>query len=137
MESVALTQIGRTEPRPLRRRALCEIVEARMQELFHLVKKELLRADCMEKMTAGVVLTGGGARLHGSIECAAEVLKAPVRLGLPSGVGGLADAAGGPEFATAVGLVRWAIRAEDAGRPSQQAGALQQLSRFLSRLRPR
>ncbi|MBM3496541.1 MAG: cell division protein FtsA, partial [Armatimonadetes bacterium] len=137
VESVGLTQIGRTEPRPLRRRALCDIIEARMQELFHLVKKELLRADCTERMTAGVVLTGGGSLLPGVLECASEILQGPVRLGRPSGVGGLADAAGGPEFSTAVGLVRWAVRSEDVARPAQQGGALNQITRFFSRFRPR
>jgi cell division protein FtsA len=135
-ESVGLTQIGRTEPRPLRRRALCEIIEARMQELLQLVKKELTRADCMKRLTAGVVLTGGGSLLHGTIECAGNILRVPVRLGVPTGVGGLSDAVATPDCSTAVGLVRYAIRMEEAARTTQQASVWQHVAALFSRFRP-
>ncbi len=136
-ESVGLTQIGRTEPRPLRRRALCAIIEARVQELLQMVKKELVRANCTEKMRAGVVLTGGGSLLHGMSDCATEILQAPVRLGIPTGVGGLADAVAGPEFSTAVGLIRYAIRAEENARPVKQTSVLKHMSKWFGRFKPR
>ncbi len=110
-DSVPVVQIGRTEPRPLKQRALCEIVEARMQELFQLVQKEIARAGCAGKIAAGVVLTGGGSQLAGTIECANEIMRVPVRLGRPSGVLGLADVVYSPVFATAVGLVQYGVRA--------------------------
>lgn len=136
-ESVELTQIGRTHPRPLRRQAVCAIIEARMQELLQLVKKELVRANCIERMRAGVVLTGGGSLLHGVPDCAAEILQAPVRLGTPIGVGGLADAVAGPEYSTAVGLVRYAMRAEATAHPSRHAGVWKWVSKLFGRFRPR
>jgi cell division protein FtsA len=56
------------------------------------------------------VVTGGGARLLGTIDAAQGVFESSVRLGLPTGFGGLSDRVSGPSFATAVGLVRWGAR---------------------------
>lgn len=134
-ESVPITQIGRTEPRLLRRRALCEIIEARMQELFQLVQKEIERSGCMESLPAGLVISGGGAQLNGALECAAGVIGMPVRLGTPVGIGGLCDTVNTPIHATAVGLVRYGAQQLLQGRaPAMSRGPLGQLRRIFSRL---
>src|SRR5205823_6377085 len=65
-ESFPLTQIGWTEPKPLRRRALCEIIEARMQELFQLLQKEITTSGCQNMLAAGMVVSGGGSLLRGT-----------------------------------------------------------------------
>src|SRR5438270_5416 len=59
------------------------------------------------ELGAGLVVTGGSARLLGTIDAAGKIFNSSVRLGLPQGVGGLADRVSGPSFATGVGLVRW------------------------------
>ncbi len=116
-EAVDVLQIGRTVPRPLRRRALCEIIEARIQELFMFVANELQRANLLARCTAGVVLTGGGSQLSGIDHCACRVLGLPARIAGPVGIGRLAPTGlqttaladrDSPEYATAVGIVRWA-----------------------------
>ncbi|NLH99974.1 MAG: cell division protein FtsA [Chthonomonadales bacterium] len=135
-ESVELTQIGRTGSRPFRRRALCEIIEARMQELLHMVKKELLRAGCLEAMTSGLVLTGGGSLLHGVQQCAGDILRVPVRLGTPSGVGGLHDSVAEPMFSTAVGLIHYALRSEEAARSAAPKGGMPGFLKWLKVFRP-
>lgn len=113
-EAVNVRQIGSDAPRPFRRRALCQIIEARMQEVFQLVQKEVMKSGCYDQLAAGVVLTGGGALLRGTTECAARVLELPVRIGRPRGVAGLSDKVAGPAFATSVGLVRYGARQRTA-----------------------
>lgn len=140
-ESVPITQIGRTEQRPLRRRALCDIVEARMQELFQLVQREIGKSGCADRMPAGMVMTGGGAQLHGAIECAAQMLQMPVRLGSPGGVAGLGESVNSPIFATAVGLVQYGARHHERVRRAPGGdvfgGIMRAVSRILERFRPR
>jgi cell division protein FtsA len=134
-EAIPITQIGRTEPRLLRRRALCEIIEARMQELFQLVQNELERSGCIEMLPAGLVISGGGAQLNGALECASNFTGMPVRLGTPVGIGGLCDTVNTPIHATAVGLVRYGAQQLLHGRvPSTSHNPLGRLRRIFSRL---
>lgn len=82
-----------------------EIVEARLEEIFEAVQKELKKAGCAGKLPSGVVLTGGTANLKGIAEFAKGQLGLAVRVGKPTGFGGVADNVTNPEFATAVGLM--------------------------------
>jgi cell division protein FtsA len=61
-------------------------------------------------LPAGLVLTGGGARLAGVAELARDVLEMPVRVATPQGVGGLMDQLANPAFSTSLGLLLWGAR---------------------------
>ena len=87
------------------RRDLNDIAEARLEEIFTMVRKELAKADKDGMLPAGVVLTGGGAKLPGIEEIAKQVLQLPVTLGQPSGLSGLVDKVSDPAFAAPVGLM--------------------------------
>ncbi len=139
-ERFAIRQIGRDEPRPLRRRALGEIIEARMQELFQLVQKEIMKSGCHNLLPAGLVLTGGGSQLQGTLECAGRMLNMPVRLGKPSRVGGLGESVDSPVYATAVGLVLYGVREQTVHRKNSAAssplgGVMRQLSSLIAKFR--
>lgn len=82
-----------------------EIVEARLEELFEAIQKELKKAGRAGQLPSGVVLTGGTANLKGITEFAKEQLGLAVRVGKPAGFGGVADNITNPEYATAVGLM--------------------------------
>ncbi len=84
---------------------LASILEARMEEIFSLVHRELRRTDYPDLLAAGVVITGGGAMLEGSVDLAEQVFGMPASLGIPKGVTGLADSVNQPLYATGVGLV--------------------------------
>ncbi len=90
----------------IQRRKLSEIIEARMHEIFSLVREEVQRSGA-GMLPAGAVLTGGGARIDGAAELARDVLEMPVRIGAPQGVGGLMDQLSNPAFATPIGLLLW------------------------------
>ncbi len=81
---------------------LAEIVEARMEEIFLLVRDKLdkKRLD----LASGIVLTGGGALLNGVVKRCEQILGLPVRLGVPKEVHGMVEGIERPSHATAIGL---------------------------------
>jgi cell division protein FtsA len=91
----------------IQRRKLGEIIEARMSEIYSLIGEEVKRSGHAGMLPAGVVLTGGGARIGGAAELAREVFEMPVRIGAPQGVGGLMDQLSNPAFTTPIGLLLW------------------------------
>ncbi|HEY5603501.1 MAG TPA: cell division protein FtsA [Gammaproteobacteria bacterium] len=104
-ESIEVPSVGDRPPRRLARQTLAEVVEPRCEELLTLVQNELRRSGFEDLCAAGVVLTGGCAKMEGVIELAEEVFHLPVRLGVPSNVGGLVDVVRNPIYATGVGLL--------------------------------
>jgi cell division protein FtsA len=104
-ETIEVPSVGDRPPRRLARQTLAEVVEPRYEELFALVREELRRSGFDQHIAAGVVLTGGSAKMEGVIDLAEEVFHAPVRLGLPQGVSGLVDVVRNPIHATGVGLL--------------------------------
>ncbi len=85
---------------------VAHIIEQRMDEVLSLVLQEIERAGFANRLGGGVVLTGGGASLEGTLEVAHSVFTMPVRCGAPGdGLGGLADSVRRPKFATAAGLL--------------------------------
>ncbi len=107
-ETIEVPSVGDRPARRLARQTLAEVVEPRYEELFALVRDELRRSGFEELVVAGVVLTGGSARMEGAIELAEEVFHLPVRLGLPQQVQGLVDVVRNPIYATGVGLLLYA-----------------------------
>lgn len=82
-----------------------EIIDARLEEIFEAIHKELKRAGYAGKLPSGVVLTGGGAKLKNITEYTKNSLGLAVRLGTATGFGGVAEHLSEPQFATAVGLM--------------------------------
>lgn len=113
-ETIAVQGFGENGPLTFSRREMAEIIEARVQEIFQLVMKDLRASGYERLLPAGLVLCGGTALLPGIREVAREITGLPVRLGMPWDLGGLADTLRSPMFAAAVGLLRWGLRA-DAG----------------------
>ncbi len=107
-ETIEVPSVGDRPPRRLARQTLAEIVEPRYEELYGLIRDELRRAGFEEAIAAGIVVTGGSAKMEGAVELAEEVFHVPVRLGVPQGVAGLADVVRNPIHATGVGLLLYA-----------------------------
>ncbi len=90
------------------RSMVVSIIRPRLEEIFEIVKDRLENSGLSRMAGARVVLTGGACQLAGAREMAAHILGRQVRLGRPVGLRGLPDAAAGPAFATAAGLLAWA-----------------------------
>lgn len=106
-ESIEVPSVGDRPPRRLSRQMLAEVVEPRYEELFGLVHAELRRSGFEDLIAAGIVLTGGSAKMEGVIELAEEVFHMPVRLGVPQNISGLADVVRNPIYSTGVGLLQF------------------------------
>lgn len=87
------------------KRELYDIVHARLEEIFSMVGEEFAKVGKAGMLPAGVVLTGGGAKLAGIEEVAKQVLQLPVTVGQPEGLSGLTDKVSDPAFAAPVGLM--------------------------------
>jgi len=114
-ETIEVPSVGDRPSRRLARQTLAEIVEPRYEELFMLIRDELRRSGFEESVAAGVVLTGGSAKMEGAVELAEEIFHMPVRLGSPAGVTGLGDVVRNPIHATGVGLLLYGK--VNAGQP--------------------
>lgn len=104
-EIIEVPSVGGREPRQLSRALLAEICQPRMEEILTLVDQELTRSGYKNLVSAGVVLTGGGALLDGCQELGEQIFNLPTRVGYPRNIGGLKDVVNSPKFATAVGLL--------------------------------
>jgi len=104
-EMVRVPGVGGREPRTLARRLLGEILEPRMEEIFVMVQRELIRSGVAEALASGVVLVGGSSLLEGTQELAERVFDLPVRRGLPVNLKGMPEELMKPMFATAAGLL--------------------------------
>ncbi len=104
-DTIEVPGVGDRASRRLARQTLAEVVEPRYEELLTLVQTELRRSGFEGLCAAGVVLTGGSAKIEGVVELAEEVFHMPVRLGIPQHVTGLADIVKNPIHATGVGLL--------------------------------
>ena len=104
-ESLEVAGMGERAPRRLSRQALVDVVRPRYQELFELVQAELQRSGQENAVAAGIVITGGSARMIGVAELAEDVFHLPVRTGTPQGMRGLEPTLHDPVYATAAGLL--------------------------------
>ena len=97
--------VGERGARQMSRHTLAEVIEPRVEELYSFVQAELRRVGLEDRLSSGIVITGGAALMPGMCELAEEIFHMPVRLGLPRYVGGLAEVVKNPRYSTAVGLL--------------------------------
>ncbi len=107
-DTIKVPSVGDRPARDLSRQALAEVVEPRYDELFTLIQAELRRSGFEDLVAAGIVLTGGTAKMEGAVELAEEIFHMPVRLALPKGVRGMGDILNSPIYATGIGLLQYA-----------------------------
>lgn len=121
-ESIEVPSVGDRPARRLARQTLADVIEPRYEELFSLVEAELRRSGFEDLCAAGVVITGGSAKMEGVVELAEEVFHMPVRLGIPQGVSGLVDVVRNPIYATGVGLLLFGLQSLGRSTAEMHAG---------------
>jgi len=132
-ETIEVPSVGGREPRVLPRRQLCEIIEPRAEEILSLVKRELVKSNCEESVASGIVITGGTALLEGLPELAEKVFNLAVRVGYPTGIGGLSDVVNNPMYSTGVGLVLYGSKNHYKGESQDKNGNM--FSRLTNRMK--
>ncbi|MCC6381715.1 MAG: cell division protein FtsA [Dehalococcoidia bacterium] len=109
-ETVEIQAFGTQTQKAVSLLHVCEILQARSEEILEMVALELKRAGYLDRLAAGLVLTGGSSQLRGLADVAEARLGIPARVGRPHGYSGLSDLIGTPAYATAVGLVEYALQ---------------------------
>lgn len=107
-ESIEIPMVGGRPEQTISRKSLCQIIQPRVEQIADYIHRALQQSTLLPALASGVVLAGGGSVLPGLPELAHEILDLPVRRGLPYGVGGMSAMLEGPQYATAVGLIRFA-----------------------------
>jgi cell division protein FtsA len=115
-EMVQVPGVGGREPRVIARRLLGEIIEPRMEEIFAMAQRELIRSGVSDSLASGVVLVGGTSLLEGTQELAERIFNLPVRRGLPINLKGMPEELMKPMYTTAAGLM---MHAGNGGRGHQ------------------
>jgi len=113
-EEINLRSAGGQDDEMVMRRHVAEIIEARVEEIFEKIDKELRRIDRSGLLPGGVILTGGGAKLPGMVELARKTLRLPAQLGYPSGILTVTEAVNDLTLTTAIGLVLWGFKIMNA-----------------------
>lgn len=109
-EKIDLAELDENENQRVARRYVAEIIEARLNEIFGMIKEQLGTVDREGMLPAGVVLTGGGSKLAGLTEYVKDYLRLPVQPGSPLlEISGLIDKLDDPSYATCIGLMIWGI----------------------------
>jgi len=132
---IDLSKVDENEEGVVNRKEMSKIIEARIDEIFELINRELRRIGKERKLPSGVVLIGGGSRMPGIIDAAKNKLKLNVQIGYSQDIDGLIDRVDDPGFATAVGLIKYALEVHaPAVSPKNKAMGL--LKRVLGSFKP-
>jgi cell division protein FtsA len=123
------------------RQTLAAVVEPRYEELFSLVQAELDRSGYGEHLAAGVVMTGGSARIEGAVQLAESIFHLPVRIGMPQSLklGGMEELLQNPIYATGIGLLMYgrqrSLENGVSSKPRQGHGATKGLGEAMGKLK--
>jgi cell division protein FtsA len=114
---------------------MCDIIRARVDEILRLIMLEMPRADYESLVPAGLVLTGGSSNLSGMETLGRDILKLPVRVGVPANIYGITDALRDPAYATGVGLLLWGAKNQGKGRFGTGSGFFGRMRRMFSQFK--
>lgn len=112
-ESITIPGIAGRPPKEITKSILAKIIQARMEEILEIIAIEVKRSGYADSLSAGIVITGGGSLIKNICPLANEVLGMDAKIGRPLGLaGGLIEEVNSPIYATSVGLVLHALKAE-------------------------
>ncbi|MGZ0187984.1 MAG: cell division protein FtsA [Alphaproteobacteria bacterium] len=112
---------GFVGPQTATRADLVRVIHVRMEEVFEMIRQGIEDAGMDRASGGSLVLTGGGASLHGVADLAGRIMGKRARIGRPSGVMGLDERLSDPGFASAIGLLHYAAKHAAAADIAQLA----------------
>ena len=121
-KSVAIKIGAKNTERTFDRKEVEDVVKARLTEIFEEVRKKLKAAKYDQRLPEGIILVGAGAKMRDIEKFAKGVLEAAVKIGVPTGLNGVAEAVQKPEYAVAVGLAMLAAEDNNAGSAGNSGG---------------
>lgn len=114
-DEINLSELEGGENTIISKKQVAEIIEARVEEIFKMLDKELQKVDRSGLLPAGIVITGGGAKLPGLIEVAKKEFRLPASIGYPQNFVSAIDKVNDPAFSTALGLIFWGLGLKEKG----------------------
>lgn len=117
-EEINLSEFDAKETGLVNLAYVAEIIEARTQEIFNLVDKKLMEIERSGLLPAGIVLTGGGAKMPGLVELAKKEFRLPASLGALHGVKIVIEKLNDLNYTTAAGLLLWGYQFESQKKHS-------------------
>lgn len=115
---------------------LRRIMGLRLEEVFQLIAQDLDQANALSYLRSGVFLCGGGSRIAQVAQLAEQIFQMPASIGKANSISGLKSALDQPEFATAIGLVKFGSfqHRKRVARPSLTDGIKTTLGQIFKRV---
>jgi cell division protein FtsA len=133
-EKVEIPAIGANPSRLESKKLISQIIEARVKEILSLVEDNMEKADLRRKISSGIVVTGGTAKLTGIENLIFDVLKVPVRIGYPYGFNSVNTNIFSPEYSTLIGLLLLSVEDSKTNmKPKEKKGFFDQFKNFFSK----
>lgn len=123
-EEIDLYELGTGEHEMIKRKYLSEIIEARVEEIMQKIDAELRKVQRSGMLPAGVVFTGGGAKLPGLVDAAKQYLRLPATLGYPLNFISATDKINDLSFVNVIGLVKWGSTMSQTSPKTKSGGIL-------------
>lgn len=115
-DMIDLANFDKGETQKVARRYVCEIIQARLNELFSMISEDLRTISRDGSLPAGAIFTGGGCQLNGLIDLSKESLRLPATIGLPGlEISGMVDKLDNPIYSTSIGLMLEGLNSDKAG----------------------
>jgi cell division protein FtsA len=115
-EMVDLNEFSEGDSHLVSRLQVAEMIEARVEEIFKIVNKELKKINRSGLLPAGIVLSGGGSRLNGIVEIAKREFRLPASVGSPRELTTAIEKVNDPMYAVAVGLLLWGMNMQGGSK---------------------
>ncbi len=107
-EEIDLSKLDKNETGTANVKYVAEIIEARLNEILLIIRENLSRIGRSGALPAGIVLTGGGAKIEGIVELTKDTMCLPAQVGKPlAEISGLIDKLDDPVYSTGIGLMLW------------------------------
>lgn len=134
-EMIAVPGIAGRPTREISRNVVASIIEPRVEEILSLVSRELKKNTRPDQLTGGLVLSGGGAMLKGTLELAEQMFDMPVRIGQVHDFEHIPDEVNDGRFAAALGLAAYGARneASQGERSGSVRGFMKKIENWISR----
>jgi len=104
-EIIQIPLVDGQEPMEITTKALAQVIEPRIEELFEKIQNEINRSRMGSTIASGIVITGGSSLLKGMVELGEKIFGMPVRIGIPRDIDGLLQVVENPRYSTGVGLL--------------------------------
>jgi cell division protein FtsA len=118
-EMIEVPGVGDRPASQLSRQTLAGFIQPRIEQIYQMVREELVRSGYERLLRAGIVLTGGSATMPGMIELGEELFHNTVKLGMPRYEGSLRDIVRNPRYSTAMGLLLEGVAQKKRGLKAQ------------------